>query len=83
MYRETAELAKICHARLSQRQPVLSHTFVKIFVWKKWEKVWWCFAISRLLHVNEFSQLFKYIILNEKVTLIYRFFGTFSALYTS
>jgi len=50
---ETAELAKINYAELEERQLVLDHIFAKIFIYKKWKKVRWCFRISRLLHVKQ------------------------------
>ena len=57
-YKEIEELAKIQYARWEQRRDVLAHPFIRVFIWKKWEKIAWVFSVARFFHVRRFSQVF-------------------------
>jgi len=52
VYKETEELAKVCHAKFGDRKTLLYHPFIRIYIHEKWEKVKWFFHIFRLFHVS-------------------------------
>lgn len=52
LYKETEELAKVCHAKFEDRKELLNHIFVKVFIHLKWERVKLLFRTFRIIHVN-------------------------------